>query len=1030
MKKLLRISLFLLAILSGARVVAQDRTVTGKVTAADDGSVLAGVSVSIKGTTRGTTTDATGSYRLSVPDNATLVFSFVGMNRQEAVVGNRSVIDLALQTDASALEEVVVTGYGSQIKRDVTGNIASVKGADILNMPTPSLDQALQGRAAGVYVNAGSGKLGQGVTVRVRGSSSISASSQPFYVVDGIPVTTGDLSSYGGETNPLADINFNDVESIEILKDASAAAIYGSRAANGVVLITTKRGKSGKTNISVNYQGGISNAARRVDFLNAQEYVDFFRMATGNSDRRNGLDPNDPRSDTQYFFGPEGFLDYYSYGTYGTPQQGDYDWQDAAFQQGGIQQVDLNLSGGNERTKFFLSGQYLDQKGTIVGNALQRYTTRLNLDQTVNNWLSLGLNMSLARTRNQRLPGDNAFSNPIQASAITPLTPFTDPTTNLIAGTPPGDVNIPLYYNPFISIRYAQFNQISYRNLLQGYAQVNVLPGLRFRSELGVDLLNQQEEGYFGSQTVRNQTRAARGIGSNTYAGVVNYTTNNYFSYDKTFGVHNIGATAGMSYQYSQSKFNSVEGTQFPSDAYQRIASAGTISGGSSSESNFRFLSYFLRANYKFAERYLLSVSGRVDGSSRFGTNNRYGFFPAVSAGWILSEESFLSNNNLLSFLKLRGSYGITGNAEIGNFPQLGLFGAANYSGVGGQAPTQIGNPNLRWETTSQWDAGIDFGFFNNRINGEIDYYVKSTTDLLLNVNIPATSGFLNQTRNIGSLENRGVEFVLNTNNLTGKFTWTTSLNLAFNRNKVTNIAEQIIEAGIGGMANRAVEGQPIGVWFTPEYAGVDPANGDALWYKNTKDAEGNIVDRGTTNDYELAERVVFGNPNPKMVGGITNTFAFRGFDLSIFFNGVFGNDLNFYGVGRYSSGNGIYEDNQTKDQLRAWTAQNPNTDVPEARYLEINGSQASSRYIVDGSFLRLRTVTLGYDLPSRLTQRLKLGKMRVYASGMNLLTFTKYNGWDPEVNSDDFTSNIAQGNDFYTPPQPRTYTLGVNISF
>jgi len=1030
MKKFLRMTFLGLAMLTVLVATAQDRTVSGRVSASDDNSPLVGVSVLLKGTSRGTTTDAAGTYRLSVPGNSTLVFTYVGFVRQEVGVGNRSVVDVVLQSDAASLSEVVVTGYGSQIKRDLTGNIAQVKGTEIQNMPTPSVDQALQGRAAGVYVNAGTGKLGQGVTVRVRGSSSISASSQPFYVVDGIPVTTGDLGSYGGETNPLADINFNDVESIEVLKDASAAAIYGSRAANGVVLITTKRGKSGKTNISLNYQGGISNAARRVDFLNAQEYVDFFKMAAGNQDRRSGVDPNDPDSFTQSVIGPGGFLDYYSYGTYGTDKQGDYDWQDRAFSQGGLNQIDLQFSGGNDKTKFFLSGQFYDQKGTIIGNALQRYTGRLNLDHQATKWLTVGLNMSLARTQNKRLPGDNAFSNPVQASAITPLTPFTDPNTGLPAGTPPGDVNIPVYYNPFISIDYANFFAYVYRNLAQGYAQVQFMPGLRFRSELGVDILNQQEEGYFGSQTVRNQTRAARGIGSNTYAGVVNYTTNNYFSYDKAFGIHTLGATLGMSYQQSQSKFNSVEGTQFPSDAYQRIASAGTISSGSSSETNFRFLSYFLRANYKFADKYLLSLSGRIDGSSRFGKNARYGFFPAASAGWVITEENFLKDKvNFLSFLKLRASYGITGNAEIGNFPQLGLFGGTVYSGIGGQAPSQIGNPDLKWETTTQTDVGLDFGFFNNRINGEVDYYIKKTSDLLLNVNIPSTSGFTTQFRNAGDLENKGWEFVLNTQNVVGKFTWTTSLNLAANRNKVTNINKQVIEAGLGGMANRAVEGQPIGVWFVPEYAGVDPANGDALWYKNTTNADGS-VDRTTTNVYSQAQRVVFGNPNPKLVGGITNTFGYKGIDLSIFFNGVYGNNLNFYGVGQYSSGNGIYEDNQTKDQLRAWTAQNPNTNVPEARYLEPNGNQASSRYIVDGSFLRLRTVTLGYNLPGTLTRRIGLDKARIYLSGMNLLTFTKYNGWDPEVNSDDFTTNVAQGNDFYTPPQPRTFLVGLNLGF
>ena len=1032
MKKRLRISLLLVAILSVFRVAAQDRAVTGKVTSSDDNSPLVGVSVLVKGTTQGATTDANGAYRLSVPNtNVTLVFSYVGFNRQEVAVGNRTVLDVVLAVDASDLSEVVITGYGSQIKRDVTGNIAQVKGTEIQNMPTPSIDQALQGKAAGVYVNAGTGKLGQGVTVRVRGTSSVSASSQPLYVVDGIPVTNEDLGNYGGATNPLADINFNDVESIEILKDASAGAIYGSRAANGVVLVTTKRGKSGKTNVSVNFQSGVSDATKRVDFLNAQQYADYFRMAAGNRDRRSNIDPKDADSYTQSFFGKDGFLDFYSYGTYGTAKAGDYNWQDKAFQKGSINQADLQFSGGNEKTQFYVSGQYLTQNGTLIGNSLERFSGRLNLDHQANKWLSLGLNMSLARTLNKRLPGDNAFSNPLQISAISPITPFEDPETGLPAGTPPGDINIPLYYNPLISINYARYAQVGYRNLLQSYAQFNLFTGLRFRSELGVDIVNQQEEGYFGSQTVRNQTRASRGIGQNYYTGVLNYNTNNYFSYERAFGVHGINATLGMSYQQSQTKSNFIEGTQFPSDAYQRIASAATKSDGSSLETNFRFLSYFLRANYKFANKYLLSLSGRVDGSSRFGLNSRYGFFPAASVGWVLTEEGFLRENRFVSFLKARASYGLTGNAEIGNFPQLGLFqGDAGYVGAAGQRPAQIGNPDLKWETTTQADFGVDFGLFNNRINGEVDYYIKKTTGLLLNVQIPATTGFATQTRNVGELENKGFEFVLNTENLVGKFTWSTSLNLGANRNKIVNINKQVIDGGISGLTNQAREGQSIGVWWAPEYAGVDPANGDALWYKNTENAADGTRDRTTTNVYNQAQRVVVGNPNPKLVGGITNKFSYAGFDLSVFFNGVSGNNLSFFGVGQYSSGNGIYEDNQTVDQLRAWTKENPNTDVPEARYLQRNGNQASSRYIYDGSYLRLRTVTFGYNFPKTLVSRLKMDRLRVYASGMNLLTFTNYKGWDPEVNSDDFTGNIAQGNDFYSPPQPRTILFGLNIGF
>ncbi|MFN4144453.1 MAG: SusC/RagA family TonB-linked outer membrane protein [Runella sp.] len=1029
MKQFLRLSLFWLMSMSVFVGQAQDRTVTGRVTSSDDGSPLPGVSISVKGTTRGANTDADGNYRVSVPNNATLVFSFVGFSSVEQVVGNRSVIDVKLSADTRTLNEVVVTGYGQQIKRDLTGNIAQVKSREIENMPTPSVDAALQGRAAGVFVNSGSGKLGQAVTVRVRGNSSISASSQPLYVVDGVPITADDQSNYGGDTNPLADINPNDIESIEILKDASAGAIYGARAANGVVLISTKKGKAGKTNVSINYQGGVAQATKRVPFLNAAQFEEFYRRAAAYADQRDGIPSNDPDSYTQYLFGPGGFLDYYSYGTYGTPQQTDNNWQDAAFQRGPMHQMDMQISGGTEKTKFFMSGQYLDQTGTIIGNQLKRISGRLNLDHQATDWLNVGLMMSLARSDNWRLPDDNAFSNPMQMAALTPHTPFIDPNTGLPAGAPPGDVNIPLYYNPVLSIDFADFVQTSYRNLTNTYAQVNILPGLKFRTELGVDILSMNEEGYFQSQTVRNQTRAANGIGINYGTFVTNYNTNNFFNYNKEFGKSFIDVTAGMSYQQSQTKRNFVEGTQFPSDAYRKIASAATKSDGSSSETNFRFLSYFARANYRFNDRYLLGLSARVDGSSRFGKNSRYGFFPAVSAGWVISEENFLKNNNLVSFLKLRASYGLTGNAEIGDFPQLGLFqGDAGYVGAPGQRPSQIANPNLQWETTRQTDVGIDFGFLNNRISGEIDYYIKNTTDLLLQVNVPGTTGFARQFRNVGALENKGFEFVLNTQNTVGKLKWNTSFNFATNANKVTDVQGQIIEGGIRNM-NRVMEGQPIGVFFTREFAGVNPDNGDALFFKNTKNPDGSIDRSTVTNSgYNSTERVVVGNPNPKFFGGITNNLSYAGFDFSIFFNGVYGNNINFYGVGQYSSANGIFEDNQTTDQLRAWTPENRITDVPQARFLITNGSQPSSRYILDGSYLRLRTMSIGYTLPKSLLNRFKMDRVRVYMSGMNLATFTKYGGWDPEVNSDTFTSNFAQGNDFYTPPQPRTILFGINI--
>ena len=1011
---------------------AQTTPITGKVVD-EKGVPVSGASVLERGTKNGTNTTNDGTFSLNVKSGATLVVSGLGYEAKQLTASSGNLM-IQLTTEVKSLNEVVVTGFGSQIKKDLTGNIARVKGKDIEFMPTPSVDAALQGKAAGVYVNSQSGKLGQAISVRVRGSSSISAGNEPLYVVDGVPVTVSSQSSYGGATNPLVDLNPNDIESIEVLKDASAGAIFGSRAANGVVLITTKKGKNGKTNVTVNVQTGNSQSSRRVPFLNSEQYAELLQEGAKYIDDFYGTPVTDPFSETQYV---KDWMDYFSYGNWTKDPKKTYEWQDVVFQKGQYRQADLQMSGGNEKTKFFISGQYLDQSGIIIGNRLERMTARMNVDHKANDWLTIGLTTNFARTYNRRLPDDNAFSNPLQSVALMPMTPNIipdgQPGAGLPAGTPPGDPNIPMYYNPQLSIDYGNFTAVSFRNFSSGYATIKLMPGLTFQSEMGIDIMSQQEDGYFQSQTVRNQTRAVRGIGTNRGTFITNYNTNNYFNYTKTLGKSDINATLGMQYQQSSNKTNFVEGTDFPSNSYQTIASAATISGGSSTESGFRFLSYFLRANYKYNDKYLLSLSGRIDGSSRFGANSRSGFFPAVSAGWVLSNEKFLRGFQPLSFLKLRASYGIVGNAEIGNFPQLALFaGDRGYAGIGGQAPSQIGNPDLRWETNTQFDIGFDFGFFNNRLTGEIDYYNRRSDDLLLRVNIPTSTGFGSVVRNLGSLENKGVEFVLNTQNMVGDFKWSTSLNVAFNRNKVLNINGQIIDGGIGRLPNRAMEGYALGVFFGVEYAGVNPANGDAQFYKNTNNADGSLDRTVLSNSqFNQAERQVIGDPNPDVIAGVTNTFSYKGFDFSFQFNGIFGNDVNVYGMGQYSMANMIYEDNQTADQMNRWRKPGDITNVPQARYYFGNGNQPSSRFIVDGSFVRLRTINFGYNLPSKIVKKAKLDRVRLYVSALNLLTFTNnYPLWDPEVNADSFDSNIAKGNDFYTPPQPKTILFGINVGF
>jgi TonB-linked SusC/RagA family outer membrane protein len=460
------------------------------------------------------------------------------------------------------------------------------------------------------------------------------------------------------------------------------------------------------------------------------------------------------------------------------------------------------------------------------------------------------------------------------------------------------------------------------------------------------------------------------------------------------------------------------------------LASAGLITAGTSTLTKYSFNSYFSRINLDYKAKYLLTLSGRVDGSSRFGKNNRYGLFPAASLGWVLSKEDFLANSRFLSFLKLRTSYGLTGNAGIGNFGHLGLYGVSRYNGLGGITPDQIKNPDLGWESTQQIDFGIDWGFFKNRISGEIDYYMKKTKDLLLDVPVPETSGYSTQLKNIGSVQNKGIEFVINTNNITGTFTWNTNINLSYNKNEVTNLGGQtIIDQGSARYMNVVKVGQPIGVFYGAEYAGVDPANGDALWYVNTKDANGNVTNHTTTtNKFNDANFVVLGNPTPNLLGAITNTIGYKGFELAFTFQGVTGNKIHLIGD-QWMAANGVWFDNQLKSQLVSWKNPGDITDVPQARLGWDNGDQSrNSRYLSDGSYVKLRSFMISYELPKKIISKAGLDRMKVYIQAQNLLTFTKYNGWDPEVSTDFLNDNITSGCDFYSAPQPRSIVFGINI--
>ncbi|WP_108867117.1 SusC/RagA family TonB-linked outer membrane protein [Aquimarina aquimarini] len=1000
--KLHHYKLFMLAFFVSSMICAQQK-ISGTVQG-EDGLPLPGVNILVKGKSTGAQTDFDGEYTINVEKGEILVYSYVGFISQEITVANQNIINVNLKEDVSALEEVVVVGFGTQSRKKITANIASISSEQINEIPTPSLQSSLTGKAAGVRVTQLNGKVEGGIKVRVRGISTISSSQEPLYVVDGIPITNDDESINNSPINPLVALNPNDIESIDILKDASSAAIYGARGTNGVIIITTKQGKRGKTKVSLNSSYGLSKATNTRDWLNAGQYIELVRESALNS----GLTLAEIESEFERL----------SNGTDWRNGEVDTDWQEFALVDGSVQDFGVSVSGGGEKTRFFISTSYNSTDGIIRGNELERYSFRTNLDHSISEKFKIGTNVGVSKTIIDRISNDNAFATPLQAIAQSPLSP-----AYLDDGVTPNNDSTE-YYNFLTEEFNGSFKTNVWRVLANSYLQYQIFPELNFRTEVGYDFLSQVAERFSGSLT---ESASVGGFGTANAVQTEKYNLNNYFTYNKIFNeIFDLEGTFGMSYEDSVRRLQLVQGQGFPSDDLETLNSAAEITAGGSSRTRFNFLSYFGRTSLTIAGKYLLNASLRYDGSSRFGEDNRFGWFPAASAGWILSEEDFLKDSEVLSLLKIRGSWGVTGNAGIGNFASLSLFQGSPYNQRAGLAPTQLGNPSLKWERTNQVDIGLDYGFLNNRISGEIDYYVKNTEDLLLDEPIPGTSGFSTITRNVGELRNKGFEFVINTRNITTeKLTWSTSFNLATLDNEIVELPGGDIISG----RNIVRKGETISSFYLVEYAGADPANGDALFIKNTVNADGSI-DRSTTNNFNEADRIIAGSPYPDLTAGLTNNITFKGIDFSFTFQGEWGASIYNNG-GRFQSGNARFFDNQTIDQLDRWQRPGDITNVPQARLFSTNGQQASTRYLQDSDFIRLRNLTLGYTIPGDVTRKFQMDRVRVYFTGFNLLTFTDYDGYDPESTAD-FNANtdIQAGEAFYSAPPAKTYTLGINIDF
>ncbi|MBC3787644.1 SusC/RagA family TonB-linked outer membrane protein [Spirosoma utsteinense] len=1037
---------------------AQTATITGTVTDAASGETLAGATVQVKGTNTGATTDAQGKYRISVATTApTLVFSFIGYQPLEQAAGNRSVVDVKLTSSDNALSEVVVVGYGVQNRRDITTAIGSVKARDIANQPVASFDQALAAKIAGVQVTQTSGAPGAALQVRVRGTGSISAGLDPLYVIDGIPLSrdtkfaTGSTSTQFPDNpiNVLSTINTDDIESIEVLKDASAAAIYGSRGSNGVVLLTTKRGREGKTIINYDTYVGFQQVTKKLDLLNAYEYaqLNVEGKNTAYLDRNPTGSASDPNSVREKGVGSPSTLIPPQVTPYLSGQSGltSTDWQDEIFRTAPIQNHTLSIAGGTANVKYYVSGNYLDQRGTVINSGFKRYSARANLD-IKSGRLTVGFNFNPTYAHHDLIKAEGPYlADGVIGLAVQMAPVFPVYNAN---GTYNFDANGWGYGATSILNPVAVANEVSdklnqIRLLGNAYAQYEITKGLAYRLNVGADINNFQRD-YYRPSTVEIRDRKGPSIptGFSRTQNYVDWLVEHTLNYNRSFGLHNVSGLAGFSAQKDRRTASELTATNYPNDLVQTL-NAGQVTSGSSDIQEWSLLSYLGRVQYDYDGRYLVSAAIRADGSSRFGAANRWGYFPSVSAGWNISQEPFLKSSNWLSDLKLRGSYGLTGNFQIPNYGSVSLLNYQNYvlgpeTIVSGLAPGNSANDKLKWEKTAMLDIGFDANFFKNRLSLTVDYYNANTSDLLLNVPVPRTSGFSTELQNIGKVNNQGFEFTLGTQQTFGKFGWTASANLATNRNRVRALGASgdpiLVSGGVAGAQFITRIGEPVGQYYTMVYDGVFKSQAEVDAYPHTattKPGDFRFIDTNGDGRIDFSsDRTVTGSYFPKYTFGFTNRFTYSGFDLGVTLQGVQGNKiLNL--IRRYIY-NGEGNGNQFRGALNRWQSEaNPGDGLHNRANRLQTGSngEISTWHIEDGSYVRIRTITLGYSLPTAFMQRLHLTRARVYVSAQNPFTFTKYTGYNPEVSSRPDNA-LSAGEDYGTYPLARTTSVGINLSF
>lgn len=967
------------------------------------GEPIIGATVMEKGTKTGTATDFNGNFTINVNDDAVLTVSYVGYKTGEVAVGGRSHIDVVLLENAEVLDEVVVIGYGTMKKKDLTGSIGSLGAKDMDNSPMANVGQALQGKIAGLQV-VDNGKPGDNVTIKIRGLGTIN-SSDPLVVIDGVPTDLG-----------LSSLNLADVDRVDVLKDASATAIYGSRGANGVVLVTTKRGETGKGKLSINANFAIQNATNVPELLNARQYAAYSNDMLSAAGR-----PTNP-----LWADPSTVV-------------GNTDWLDQILQTGTSQNYSLSYSGGSEKAHYYVSAGYMKQEGIVKTVDYQRFTFQENSDAQVLNWLKFTNNITFSA--DQKKAGSYGITDAMRALPTQPV------------ATEDGDWSYPGYpdyenranaewygtvRNP-VGPLYTDSSDTNGYNLLANIsAEIKFCDWLQFKTTFGYDAKFWFEDDFYpgmdwfasGEKTVSSANQESNRS--------FTYLWDNYFTFNKDFGKHHVDAMAGTSAQWNNYRKMGGNVSDFLFDEFHQLSNGKKINSATSGWSEWSLLSYMARANYSFDDRYLLTATVRRDGSSRFGENHRWGTFPSGSVAWRASRESwFPDTKGIISDLKVRAGYGVTGNQEIGNYTFASLFDIRKYY-IGGQVvdaltATSLYNPDIHWESVHQTNIGFDLSMFDSRVNLSVDGYWKNTKDMLVLAAVPITSGFDDTVTecytNAGKVSNRGLEISLHTYNITNKdFTWETTVNVTFNKNKIVDLNSDVPmmrnEVGLGNVT-RLANGFPINTFYGYVTDGIFQ-NWDEVYshaFQSSQTSPGDIRFRDLNNDGKITEedRTVIGNPNPKWIFSMTNNFTYKGFDLSIYLQGVAGNDI--YNANNINLQGMSGAANQTTDVLARWTGEGTSNTMPRAVLNDpAQNTRHSDRFVENGSYLRLKNITLGYTFPAKWLKKITATNARLFVSCDNVATITKYSGFDPEVDINGIDNNRY--------PISRTFSCGLSLNF